>query len=117
VGVPPYYSFKQEEIYQSILSDELSFPSSASLSPEITSLLSGLLDKDPKHRLGCLYGMKEIMCHPWIGKIRREAIENKMLTPPFVPDLHANNFDEDEIKVDMQEMMGKLEEDRGNGEY
>lgn len=34
------------------------------------NLLNGLLNKDKKYRLGSLYGIKEILCHPWIGKIK-----------------------------------------------
>lgn len=74
IGVPPYYSTDQEEIYESILTEELSFPSHAQLSDELINLLEGLLLKDASQRLGCLYGIKEILFHPWIGKISKTII-------------------------------------------
>jgi serine/threonine protein kinase len=40
-----------------------------SLSSEIKNLLSGLLHKNPKMRIGSMKGLKEILFHPWIGRI------------------------------------------------
>lgn len=93
LGIPPYYSLSHEEIYQGILNEELSFPSHTLLSEEIKSLLRGLLEKNPSKRLGHLYGAKEILIHPWVGKVNRKLIESKGLVPPFKPDLSSFNFD------------------------
>ena len=56
-GIPPYYSLDQDEIYHSIMTEELSFPYNIPLSPEIKNLLEGLLNKDMKKRLGSLCGI------------------------------------------------------------
>jgi len=73
-GLPPYYSTNQEEIYENIVNSEITFPSNVYLSIEIKSLLKGLLEKNPTKRLGSLYGIKEILIHPWIGKINIKTI-------------------------------------------
>lgn len=44
-GLPPYYSRDTDEIYESILNEELTFPEKLNLSVEIKDLLSGLLCK------------------------------------------------------------------------
>lgn len=57
-GLPPFYSRNEEEIKDSIINEELSFPDHVNLSSEIRSLLAGLLNKNPKFRLGSLRGLK-----------------------------------------------------------
>ena len=52
-GLPPFYSHNTDEIYESILSEELTFPSHANgLSADIKNLIRGLLSKHPMNRLG-----------------------------------------------------------------
>lgn len=51
-------------------------------------LLKGLLNKNQKLRLGSLKGVKEILFHPWLGKINGDKIVKKELTPPYVPDVN-----------------------------
>jgi serine/threonine protein kinase len=93
-GLPPYYSKDHDEIYNSILNEELTFPSYVELSSDIKSLLRGLLDKNPKSRLGSYKGVAEIFIHPWIGRLNKADIVAKKLKPPFVPDPYSFNFDQ-----------------------
>ena len=67
------------------MNEELTFPDHVQLSNEIKSLLSGLLQKNPKLRLGSLKGLKEVLFHPWIGRINSETVLSKKLKPPYVP--------------------------------
>ena len=67
-GLPPYYSRDPNEIYEAVLSEELTFPPDVPLTSECKSLLKGLLCKEPKQRLGSIHGVKEILAHPWFGK-------------------------------------------------
>ena len=57
-GLPPYYSKDHDEIYDSILNEELVIPDHFDLSPELRNFLKGLLHKDPKMRLGGYSGIK-----------------------------------------------------------
>jgi len=59
--------------------------------------LVGLLNKNYKMRLGCLRGIKEILFHPWMGKIDGRAILEKRKQPPHLPNLSELNFDEEEL--------------------
>lgn len=90
------------------MSEDLSFPDHVDLSNEIKSLLSGLLNKNPKFRLGSLRGLKEILFHPWIGKINSELVLSKKLVPPHIPCLDEFNFDENELGDDEAEFTQTL---------
>ena len=51
-GLPPYYSHNTDEIYESILSEDLTFPSHVKLSSDLKNLLRCLLTKHPLNRIG-----------------------------------------------------------------
>ena len=56
-------------------------------SDDAWSLISGLLIKDPKHRLGSVKngGINAILTHPFFADIDWVKLFNKNLEPPFVP--------------------------------
>ena len=107
-GLPPFYSRDEEEIKEAIIHEQLTFPDHVELSAEIKSLLSGLLNKNPKLRLGSMKGLKEVLFHPWIGRINSEHVLSKKLAPPYVPAYDAFNFDENELGDDEQEFTDAL---------
>ena len=108
-GLPPFYSKDHDEIYDAILTEELRIPGDLGLSSEIQNFLKGLLHKNPKMRLGGYGGIKEILIHPWLGKLNHTQIESKQLTPPYIPDLYTFNFDEN-TKEDSDQLKLVLEE-------
>jgi len=56
------------------------------LSRNVRDLLSKLLDKNAKTRLGSgINGAKEIMAHPWFESINWEVIYQKKVPPPYKP--------------------------------
>jgi hypothetical protein len=61
-------------------------------------LLEGLLIKDPKKRLGSLGGIREILAHPWVRKIKPIDITNKIVETPIKVDLLIYNINEEEIE-------------------
>lgn len=71
-GLPPFYSKNSSELHESILIEELRFPSNVELSFELKDFLTRLLNKDQRMRLGSYAGIKEILFHPWIGKFKME---------------------------------------------
>lgn len=62
------------------------------------SILKGLLEKNPKDRLGA-NSSDEIKNHPWFEKVNWNALLTKAIKAPFVPiltsDADTSNFDED----------------------
>jgi serum/glucocorticoid-regulated kinase 2 len=66
--LPPYYSRDTEEIYSNILSQDLTFPPGVG-GLEVRDLIRKLLEKDRESRLGKVYGIYEILNHPWMKKM------------------------------------------------
>ena len=56
-----------------------------------------MLVKDRKERLGLKTGVDEILEHPWFQDINIDAILNKKMQAPFVPNITSkqdlSNFD------------------------
>jgi serine/threonine protein kinase len=60
IGFPPFYSEDSDAMMHDIVNCKLTFPSPYQLSPELIDLLSKLLNKNPKRRMGNLNGVQEI---------------------------------------------------------
>ncbi|XP_051954778.1 RAC-alpha serine/threonine-protein kinase-like isoform X2 [Xyrauchen texanus] len=83
-GRLPFYNQDHEKLFELILMEEIRFP--RTLGPEAKSLLSGLLQKDPKQRLGGgPDDAKEIMQHKFFAGIEWQDVYEKKLVPPFKP--------------------------------
>ncbi|PNJ26069.1 AKT1 isoform 17, partial [Pongo abelii] len=75
-GRLPFYNQDHEKLFELILMEEIRFP--RTLGPEAKSLLSGLLKKDPKQRLGGgSEDAKEIMQHRFFAGIVWQHVYEK----------------------------------------
>ncbi|NP_001083878.1 RAC-alpha serine/threonine-protein kinase [Xenopus laevis] len=97
-GRLPFYNQDHEKLFELILMEEIRFP--RTLLPEAKSLLSGLLKKDPKQRLGGgPDDAKEIMQHKFFAGIVWQDVYEKKLVPPFKPQVTSETdtryFDEE----------------------
>uniref|UniRef100_A0A8C9QKH6 non-specific serine/threonine protein kinase n=2 Tax=Marmotini TaxID=337730 RepID=A0A8C9QKH6_SPEDA len=97
-GRLPFYNQDHEKLFELILMEEIRFP--RTLGPEAKSLLSGLLKKDPKQRLGGgSEDAKEIMQHRFFASIVWQDVYEKKLSPPFKPQVTSETdtryFDEE----------------------
>mmetsp|Transcript_7691 Transcript_7691/g.7549 ORF Transcript_7691/g.7549 Transcript_7691/m.7549 type:complete len:158 (+) Transcript_7691:292-765(+) len=87
-GLPPFYVNHRQEIYRRILSEEIKYLST--MSPDVKDLLQGLLQKSPEQRLGTgELGAEEIKSHPWFRTLDWFLLENKLIQPPFVPNVNG----------------------------
>ena len=59
-------------------------------SDELMDIVEKLLIKDPKKRLGAKNGAKEVLSHPFFNDIDIDALYEKKLKPPFIPDFGDN---------------------------
>jgi len=94
----PFDGRTAEKMTNSILNDALRFPDDASArcSEDGLDVLRRLIERDPKQRLGCRpdgQGLEDIKRHPWFKDTDWDALENKEVEPPFVPDMRQANFD------------------------
>ena len=89
VGLPPFYSKDRDKLYQNIKYGDPRMDYEF-LTPEARDLCSRLLIKDPTQRLGSGESdAEEIKCHPWFECIDWKKIENKLLAPPYKPQLDS----------------------------
>jgi len=96
-GLPPFYNQNLHVMYEKIIRAKLTFPEY--LSPEAKSLLTGLLDRDPKTRLGSgPTDAEEIKNHPFFKEIDWKKLYNRELSPPFKP--NVSDSKEDTSNVD-----------------
>ena len=83
-------------MYKNIAFGKVRFPRDA-LSTEGRNFVKGLLNRNPKHRLGATRDAAELMEHPFFADVDWTALGQKKLIPPFKPKLSSNadtsNFD------------------------
>jgi len=83
-GVPPFNHQNLHSMFEKIRKDSPKFP--ASLSRECQDLISRLLHKDPKLRLGSGKGdIEEIKKHPWFKSLNWDDLLEKKIDPPYKP--------------------------------
>ncbi|KAJ3267786.1 hypothetical protein HK104_005619 [Borealophlyctis nickersoniae] len=95
-GLPPFYSENTNLMYKKILHNQLMFP--PGFSDKAQFLVRGLLERDPKRRLG---GGPEdaaaIKRQPFFGDVDWQKLNKKEVTPPFKPKVESetdtSNFD------------------------
>ena len=89
-GVNPYESRTKDQLYQKIksFSNSQILPNKARIpySDEFEDLVSKLLTKDPKKRLGAREDANEILKHSWFANINIDDLELRKIEPEFVPE-------------------------------
>ncbi|KAL5001459.1 kinase-like domain-containing protein [Aspergillus recurvatus] len=95
-GWSPFYAEDTQQMYKNIAFGKVRFPRDA-LSTEGRNFVKGLLNRNPKHRLGAQNDAKELMAHPFFNDVDWEALGRKEVIPPFKPklksDTDTSNFD------------------------
>ncbi|XP_015244756.1 PREDICTED: serine/threonine-protein kinase N2-like [Cyprinodon variegatus] len=98
VGESPFPGDDEEEVFDSIVNEEVRYP--RSLSQKSASLMQKLLQKDPELRLGSgEEDAAEIKRHQFFQGMDWDALLAKKMKPPFLPAIKApqdvSNFDEE----------------------
>uniref|UniRef100_A0A671RI20 protein kinase C n=1 Tax=Sinocyclocheilus anshuiensis TaxID=1608454 RepID=A0A671RI20_9TELE len=98
VGESPFPGDDEEEVFDSIVNDEVCYP--RFMSPESVSIIQKLLQKNPEKRLGAgEQDANEVKRHRFFQGIDWEALLAKRVKPPFLPSIKApadvSNFDEE----------------------
>ena len=95
-GWSPFYADDTQQMYKNIAFGKVRFPKDA-LSTEGRNFVKGLLNRNPKHRLGAKRDADELKEHIFFADTDWNAMMNKMVVPPFKPKLKnirdVSNFD------------------------
>uniref|UniRef100_A0A8K9X1T6 protein kinase C n=1 Tax=Oncorhynchus mykiss TaxID=8022 RepID=A0A8K9X1T6_ONCMY len=98
VGESPFPGDDEEEVFDSIVNDEVRYP--RFLSTEAIGIMRRLLRRNPERRLGS--GEKDaddVKKQPFFRGVDWEALLQRRLPPPFVPNIRGredvSNFDEE----------------------
>ena len=95
-GWSPFYAEDTQQMYKNIAFGKVRFPRDA-LSPEGRNFVKGLLNRNPRHRLGANGDAEELKRHPFFADVDWEAFVQKRVVPPFKPKLSSvldtSNFD------------------------
>ncbi|KAL0116223.1 hypothetical protein PUN28_011216 [Cardiocondyla obscurior] len=104
-GQPPFEAENEDDLFESILRDDLVFP--GWVSPEAESVLKAFMTKNPAKRLGCVAadgGENAIRVQPFFKYLDWEALEARKIKPPIRPKIKnekdALNFDTEFTKED-----------------
>jgi serine/threonine protein kinase len=87
-GYPPFYDEAPFGIYQKVLDGRVEYP--RHFDTQAISLIKRLLTHDRAKRLGCLKnGVEDIQKHKWYKTTDWEAVLNRQVKPPYVPNVRA----------------------------
>ncbi|GEQ71493.1 hypothetical protein JCM33374_g5177 [Metschnikowia sp. JCM 33374] len=95
-GWSPFYADNTQQMYKNIAFGKVRFPKEV-LSAEGRSFVKGLLNRNPKHRLGAINDARELKEHPFFQDVDWKLLRAKNIPPPFKPHLanetDTSNFD------------------------
>ncbi|KAL8730815.1 MAG: hypothetical protein Q9181_004530 [Wetmoreana brouardii] len=95
-GWSPFYAEDTQQMYKNIAFGKVRFPRDA-LSNEGRNFVKGLLNRNPRHRLGAVNDAEDLKAHPFFADMDWTALANKTIVPPFKPQLKSvldtSNFD------------------------
>ncbi|KAL7923970.1 kinase-like protein [Trichoderma austrokoningii] len=87
-GWSPFYAEDTQQMYKNIAFGKVRFPRDT-LSQEGRNFVKGLLNRNPKHRLGATDDAEELKRHPFFNDIDWNLLAKKLITPPFKPKLKS----------------------------
>uniref|UniRef100_A0A6Q2WXM9 protein kinase C n=1 Tax=Esox lucius TaxID=8010 RepID=A0A6Q2WXM9_ESOLU len=98
VGESPFPGDDEEEVFDSIVNDEVRYP--RFLSTEAIGIMRRLLRRNPERRLGSSEkDAEDVKKQPFFRGVDWDALLHRRLPPPFVPNIggkeDVSNFDEE----------------------
>jgi serine/threonine protein kinase len=106
-GWSPFYAEDTQQMYKNICFGKIRFPKGA-INEDGKQFVKGLLNRNPKHRLGAQTDTAELKAHPFFQTIDWEALSLKQVTPPFKPVVESDestaNFDPEFTSADVREV-------------
>ncbi|EMD40811.1 hypothetical protein CERSUDRAFT_45181 [Gelatoporia subvermispora B] len=105
-GWSPFYAEDTQQMYKNICFGKIRFPKGV-INEDGKQFVKGLLNRNPKHRLGAQRDAAELKAHPFFKTIDWDALAKKQVTPPFKPAVESDesvaNFDPEFTTADVRE--------------
>ena len=89
IGVPPFYSKNQHEMFVKIIKEDFKFPPEVPVSDDCKDLIRKLLTKNPDHRLGTQKDAEMIKDHPWFSDMDFDMLCKYELIAPYIPTIDS----------------------------
>lgn len=95
-GWSPFYAEDTQQMYRNICFGKIKFPR-GTISDDGKQFVKGLLNRNPRHRLGALHDAADLREHAFFREIDFDALARKQIPPLFNPlvesDESVANFD------------------------
>ena len=96
IGVTPFFNRNKNMLLTKIKSAKVVFPDrkkyKIDYSDEIMDLICQLLVKDKRQRLGSKDDFVEVLSHPYFKDLDINALEQKKIPPPFMPNFGSKSL-------------------------
>ena len=90
-GRPPFMHQNHHKLGQLIRQGHIIFPHperhGIKMSDELKDIITKLLERDSKKRLGSVNDADDLVNHPWFADIDWKALMDKQMPSPFLPDM------------------------------
>lgn len=117
-GWSPFYAEDTQQMYKNICFGKIRFPKGV-INDDGKQFVKGLLNRNPKHRLGAVRDAAELKEHPFFSCIDWKLLALKQVTPPFKPDVQSDestdNFDKEFTNADVNELVSHMSGDETDG--
>ncbi|GAB1524960.1 Serine/threonine-protein kinase [Rhizoctonia solani] len=105
-GWSPFYAEDTQQMYKNICFGKIRFPRGV-IGEDGKQFVKGLLNRNPKHRLGAHRDAEELKEHPFFKNIDWVALAQKQVPPPFKPSVESDEstacFDPEFTSADLKE--------------
>ena len=105
-GWSPFYAEDTQQMYKNICFGKIRFPRGV-IGEDGKQFVKGLLNRNPKHRLGAHRDAAELKEHPFFKTIDWVALAQKQVPPPFKPSVESDestaNFDPEFTSADLRD--------------
>ncbi|GAA5843427.1 hypothetical protein JCM11251_002475 [Rhodosporidiobolus azoricus] len=103
-GWSPFYAEDTQQMYKLICFGKVKFPRGV-IGEDGKQFVKGLLNRNPKHRLGAQRDAAELKEHPFFSSIDWDLLAQRKIPPPFKPyvdsDESVANFDPEFTEADL----------------
>lgn len=100
LGKRPYVGKSRREIRDAVISRQAQvkrFEIPEGWSEDSADFINACLQRNPLERIGSQTGVNQLKQHKWFNGFDWQALEEKTMESPFIPDIRVDNFDANHV--------------------